>query len=207
MVLNEYFSHASQFGTLELRHRVTGRGDFLAATLGGASTNETSSTGLPAGWLAPAVGVSTTAGAADAPPGVEEYAVEGLSGSIYYFWSMLPAVLRTARLVVVHNPRVAAELREGTPGLRVDTIRMGVPASHTREALTSDGRETVRRGLHIRDAATTLQGLAGGHHPSWPRAVCRLTFSQLAGGGVSGVAEPERLAASSVACAWALADS
>jgi hypothetical protein len=72
----------------------------------------------------------------DAPPGVEEYAVEGLSGSIYYFWSMLPAVLRTARLVVVHNARVAADLREETPGLRVDTIRMGVPASLTREALT-----------------------------------------------------------------------
>ncbi len=97
----------------------------------------------------------------DAPPGVEEYAVEGLSGSIYYFWSMLPAVLRTARLVAVHNARVAADLREETPGLRVDTIRMGVPASLTREALTSDGRETVRRGLHIRDAATVF--VAFGH--------------------------------------------
>jgi len=97
----------------------------------------------------------------DAPPGVEEYAVEGLSGSIYYFWSMLPAVLRTARLVVVHNARVAADLREETPGLRVDTIRMGVPASLTREALTSDSREAVRRGLHIGDAATVF--VAFGH--------------------------------------------
>jgi glycosyltransferase involved in cell wall biosynthesis len=97
----------------------------------------------------------------DAPPGVEEYAVEGLSGSIYYFWSMLPAVLRTARLVAVHNTRVAVDLREENPGLRVDTIRMGVPASLTRQGLTSDGRETVRRQLHIRDAATVF--VAFGH--------------------------------------------
>jgi glycosyltransferase involved in cell wall biosynthesis len=97
----------------------------------------------------------------DAPPGVEEYAVEGLSGSIYYFWSMLPAVLRTARLVAVHNPRVAAGLREENPGLRVETIRMGVPASRTRAELTSNGRETVRRQLHIGDAATVF--VAFGH--------------------------------------------
>jgi glycosyltransferase involved in cell wall biosynthesis len=97
----------------------------------------------------------------DAPPGVEEYAVEGLSGSIYYFWSMLPAVLRTARLVAVHNPRVAADLREENPGLRVDTIRMGVPPSLSREELPSDGRETVRRQLHIRDGATVF--VAFGH--------------------------------------------
>jgi glycosyltransferase involved in cell wall biosynthesis len=97
----------------------------------------------------------------DAPPGVEEYAVEGLSGSIYYFWSMLPTVLRTARLVAVHNLPTAADLRGENPGLRVDTIRMGVPPSLTSEALTPDGRETVRRHMHIRDAATVF--LAFGH--------------------------------------------
>ncbi|OLB60633.1 MAG: hypothetical protein AUI11_13015 [Acidobacteria bacterium 13_2_20CM_2_66_4] len=48
----------------------------------------------------------------DAPNGFVEYAVAGLGGPIYYFWSMLRVVMRTARLVAVHNDRVAAELRE-----------------------------------------------------------------------------------------------
>jgi glycosyltransferase involved in cell wall biosynthesis len=95
----------------------------------------------------------------DAAPGVEEYAVEGLSGSIYYFWSMLPAVLRTARLVAVHNARVAADLRDQHPGLRVETIRMGVPAPLA--ALAPDDRQTLRRQLHIRDTATLF--IAFGH--------------------------------------------
>ncbi len=63
----------------------------------------------------------------DAPPGVEEFAVEGLSGSTYYLWSMLPVVLRTARLAAVHNVRVAGDLHRQYPDVRVDPIRMGVP--------------------------------------------------------------------------------
>src|ERR1700704_4742318 len=49
------------------------------------------------------------------PPGFTEYAVEGLGGPIYYFWSMLRVVMRTARAVAVHNVRVAEELREAYP--------------------------------------------------------------------------------------------
>lgn len=93
----------------------------------------------------------------DAPPGVEEYAVEGLSGSIYYFWSMLPVVLQTARLVAVHNARVADELRERYPGLRIDTVRMGVPAPPSED----DARETLCRPLRIRDTAIVF--VAFGH--------------------------------------------
>ena len=63
----------------------------------------------------------------DATPGFTEYAVEGLGGSIYYFWSMLRVVMRTARTVAVHNPRVADDLREAYPDVAIDTIRMGVP--------------------------------------------------------------------------------
>src|SRR5260370_37029396 len=47
----------------------------------------------------------------DAPPDVTEYAVEGLGGSINYFWPMLRVVMRTARLIAVHSARVAADLR------------------------------------------------------------------------------------------------
>ena len=46
-----------------------------------------------------------------------EYAVEGLGGPIST-WSMLRVVMRTARLVAVHNPRVAADLRDEYPGAR-----------------------------------------------------------------------------------------
>jgi glycosyltransferase involved in cell wall biosynthesis len=94
-----------------------------------------------------------------APPGVEEYAVEGLGGSIYYFWSMLPVVLRTARLVAVHNARIADGLRQEHPGIRVETIRMGVPSCLP--AASSAARARLRAGLRISDAATAF--IALGH--------------------------------------------
>jgi glycosyltransferase involved in cell wall biosynthesis len=56
-----------------------------------------------------------------------EYAVDGLGGPIYYAWSMLRVVMRTARLVAVHNERVASDLREAFPGVRVESIRLGTP--------------------------------------------------------------------------------
>ncbi len=65
----------------------------------------------------------------DAPAAAAEYAVDGLSGSIYYFWSMLRVPLTTARLVAVHNERVAADLAREYPDVAVETIRMGVHAS------------------------------------------------------------------------------
>jgi glycosyltransferase involved in cell wall biosynthesis len=89
----------------------------------------------------------------DPPAGVEEYAVEGLSGSIYYFWPMLRVVLRTARLVAVHNARIAGDLREQYPGIRVDTIRMGVPDGRLQPGAEADARARLRRDLRIPDQA------------------------------------------------------
>ncbi len=85
----------------------------------------------------------------DAPPGFAEYAVEGLGGSIYYFWSMLRVVMRTARTIAVHNARVAEELREQYPDVAVDVIRMGVPASD----LAGEARTAARRALALPDEA------------------------------------------------------
>jgi glycosyltransferase involved in cell wall biosynthesis len=86
----------------------------------------------------------------DAAPGLAEYAVEGMGGSISYFWSMLRVVMRTARAVAVHNPRVAGDLREQYPGVPIDTIRMGVPlAAHTSRA----HRTRLRRDLALPDDA------------------------------------------------------
>jgi glycosyltransferase involved in cell wall biosynthesis len=63
-----------------------------------------------------------------APADAAEYAVEGLSGTIYYFWPMLRVPIVSARLVAVHNPRVAADLAAEYPGVSIEPIRMGVAA-------------------------------------------------------------------------------
>lgn len=86
----------------------------------------------------------------DATPSFAEYAVEGLGGSIYYFWSMLRVVMRTARAVAVHNPRVADDLREQYPGVPVDTIRMGVPCGTPAD---DAHRARLRRDLALPDDA------------------------------------------------------
>jgi len=78
-----------------------------------------------------------------------EYAVEGLGGPIYSFWSMLRVVMTTARTVAVHNSRVAADLRDEYPAVVVDTLRMGVPAP----AADPQAAARVRRRLAIPDQA------------------------------------------------------
>jgi len=91
----------------------------------------------------------------DAVQDFAEYAVEGLGGPIYSFWSMIRVVASTARMVAVHNPRVAAALGEEYPGAAVETIRMGVPASAmARDRLTA--RAGVRRELGIPDDAVVF---------------------------------------------------
>jgi glycosyltransferase involved in cell wall biosynthesis len=88
----------------------------------------------------------------DAPADVAEYAVEGLPGSIYYFWSMLRVVMRTAKLVAVHNPRVAEDLRAEYPGVAIEAIRMGVAALNTAEG----ERRRLRQTLEIPDDAVVF---------------------------------------------------
>jgi len=86
----------------------------------------------------------------DAPPAAADYAVEGLRGSIYYFWPMRALVLRTARLVAVHNARVAAELTAEEPAVAIESIRMGVPAMPPR---APGGRAELRQSLGVPDEA------------------------------------------------------
>ena len=85
----------------------------------------------------------------DARADVAEYAVEGLGGPIYYFWSMIRVVVRTARLVAVHNARVAEDLRAEFPGAPIDAIRMGVPSIETSDA----ERAAVRLALGVPEGA------------------------------------------------------
>jgi glycosyltransferase involved in cell wall biosynthesis len=56
---------------------------------------------------------------------------------------MLPVVIRTARLVAVHNERVAADLREQFPDTPIEAVRLGTPAI---EASTSR-RTAIRAAL------------------------------------------------------------
>ena len=88
----------------------------------------------------------------DAPPDVAEYAVEGLPGSIYYLWSMLRVVMRTAKLVAVHNARVAEDLRAEYPEAAIEAIRMGVAAVNAAE----DDRLRLRQALEIPDDAVVF---------------------------------------------------
>jgi glycosyltransferase involved in cell wall biosynthesis len=88
----------------------------------------------------------------DARQEFAEYAVEGLGGSIYYFWSMLRVVMRTARFVAVHNPRVADDLRADYPDTPIDVIRMGVPAIDG----SNDAYRRSRRALSIPETSTAF---------------------------------------------------
>lgn len=81
-----------------------------------------------------------------------EYAVEGLGGPIYHFWSMLRVVMRTARLVAVHNPRVAADLRDAFPNAPIAAIHLGKPAL----AGDAGGRGRVRASLGASDATVVF---------------------------------------------------
>jgi glycosyltransferase involved in cell wall biosynthesis len=88
----------------------------------------------------------------DATRDFVEYAVEGLGGPIYYFWSMLRVVMQTARAVAVHNARVAETLRAEYEGVAIDTIRMGVPAIPADAA----ARTAARRALALTDGAVVF---------------------------------------------------
>lgn len=57
-----------------------------------------------------------------------ELGVAGFLGSLTYFWPMRRIVVESARLVLVHNDWLAAELREEHPSARIQVVSMGVPA-------------------------------------------------------------------------------
>ena len=82
-----------------------------------------------------------------APAAVAELGVDGLLGSMTYFWPMLRAPVGTARVVAVHNPWLARELENAFPAARFETIRMGV--SDPLETAARDARRVVleRHGL------------------------------------------------------------
>jgi len=86
------------------------------------------------------------------PPGAADYTVEGLGGAVSYFWPMLRVPVTTARLVAVHNARVARDIAERYPSAAIETMRMGVPPPRA----AADARAAIRRRLGITDAAVVF---------------------------------------------------
>ena len=62
---------------------------------------------------------------------------------------MLRAVMQSARMVAVHNPRVADDLREEFPGTAIEAIHLGVAAP----AADRGARQRVRAALGVPEAA------------------------------------------------------
>jgi glycosyltransferase involved in cell wall biosynthesis len=60
------------------------------------------------------------------PPDAAEVGLSGFAGPVYYHWPMLRAVVESARMTIVHNPRLAAELAGTYAPARVEAVPMGV---------------------------------------------------------------------------------
>ena len=84
--------------------------------------------------------------------GAAEYAIEGLRGSIYYFWPMRRVIMQTARVVAVHNRWVAGELATQYPDASITTIRMGVPELRP----APDARARLRQSLALHPASVVF---------------------------------------------------
>jgi hypothetical protein len=85
----------------------------------------------------------------DASRDFVEYAVAGLGGPIYNYWPMLRCVVRSARLVAVHNPRVADDLRDAFPGAAIEAIHLGTAPLQP----GPDARDRVRAALGVPSSA------------------------------------------------------
>ena len=61
----------------------------------------------------------------DASPDLAELAIAGFDSFLHYAWPMTRAVVEASRLVAVHSPEVAANLRTASPHARIESIRLG----------------------------------------------------------------------------------
>jgi len=96
-------------------------------------------------------------------PDLAELAIAGFDNHLYYSWPMTRLVVRGSRLAAVHAPLAAQWLREQSPGIDVETIRLGHGELVGPErAAISAARVRARHG--IPDAAL-LFGVFGGLTP------------------------------------------
>ena len=82
----------------------------------------------------------------DVPPAAAEVGLSGFAGPVYYFWPMLRAVVRSSRMTLVHNQRLAAELADAHRPSRVDAVPMGVADPVVTPAEVADARARCGAG-------------------------------------------------------------
>jgi glycosyltransferase involved in cell wall biosynthesis len=94
----------------------------------------------------------------EAPPDVGELVAAGLGGALYQHWPLIRLVIESARLTVVHNARLAADLREHHPAAHIEAIDMGV--AEVRE-ISADRRAEVRQRHDIPADAMVVTAIGG----------------------------------------------
>jgi glycosyltransferase involved in cell wall biosynthesis len=94
----------------------------------------------------------------EAPADVGELVAAGLGGTLYHQWPLTRLVIEGARLTVVHNARLAADLRQRHPGAHIEAIEMGVGDVHP---LSADRRVGLRQRHGIPADAVVLAALGG----------------------------------------------
>src|SRR5262249_53410260 len=109
-----------------------------------------------------------------ANPDIAEFVIAGLQGPVYYMWPLVAAVIRRARLVAVHNVRLAEDLRAALPDARIDTLTMGV----------ADPAGALTRAAEAAPATVEAGAAAGASAPA-PRGA-PLTFAAF------GLVTPEK---------------
>ena len=92
----------------------------------------------------------------DVPAEAAEIALSGFAGHVYRLWPMLRATVTSAKLVAVHNPRLADDLASTFPGTPVRAIRMGVPAADASDE--ARGAVRARHGLASSDIVVAAFG-------------------------------------------------
>ncbi len=97
----------------------------------------------------------------DAPPDLGYLIAAGLGGSLFGFWPLVRLVVESARLTLVHNRRVAAEVHERHPGVAIEAIEMGVRDSTPRDP----GAAAAVRARHDIPADAIVVAAFGGITP------------------------------------------
>ena len=97
----------------------------------------------------------------DAPPDIAELGVQGLLGSLTYWWPMLRVPIRAATLVAVHSEWLARRLRDQYPGTAIETVRMGVPDPRTTNVSRVAHRDKTRARLGVAADAVVFAAFGG----------------------------------------------
>jgi glycosyltransferase involved in cell wall biosynthesis len=97
--------------------------------------------------------------------------IGGMGGTLFQHWPHIRLVVESARMIVVHNQRLAADLRETYPSANIHAIQMGVAdplaRSDVRSPQTSSGRPA-----HLRpEFASSAEASAEAEDPPPQRSV------------------------------------